>query len=367
LKNKGSIAFLTLDWAVGTNPLEPNGCAWYRCHLPMLELEKRGWNVAMAPPEYHYKHGFGAYYSKEEIVYGWDIVVLKLIMMKSAADILENKDLFKQKVVVDIDDFYEGLTESNVAYHTTSPEKNENVNREHYWRIIEAADYLITSTQFLYDFYTKEKGFTNVFLVRNAIDIDRWKKRNDHARGLPTIGWVGATPWRSGDLETLSPWFGSFLEKNHLGFHHSGHIEAKNIPTAMQQLGVLPSTKVTKQERLPLSKYPQLFRKFDIGIVPLNDIPFNHAKSTIKGLEYAASGIPFVASYSPEYKILEGQGMGRVANSEEDWISCLNDLLDPKIRKMEVEKNYEILKSFHTISFRGDSWNDIMEKILNNE
>jgi hypothetical protein len=359
-----SIAFLTLDWAVGTNPLEPNGCAWYRCYLPMLELEKRGWDVAMAPPEYHYKHGFGAFYSDEEVEFGWDIVVLKLIMMKSAADILENKELFKQKVVVDIDDFYEGLTESNIAYHTTNPEKNENMNREHYWRIIEAADYLITSTQFLYDFYTKEKGFTNVFLVRNAIDIDRWTRRSDHSRGLPTIGWVGATPWRSGDLETLNPWFGSFLENNHLSFHHSGHIESKKIPTAMQQLGIFPSTKVTKQERMILSKYPQLFRKFDIGIVPLNNIPFNHAKSTIKGLEYVAAGIPFISSESPEYCFLESQGIGRVAKSEDEWAEHLEDLMSPKTRKEEIEKNYETLKSLHTMEVRGEEWDKVFTTIL---
>jgi hypothetical protein len=359
-----SIAFLTLDWAVGTNPLEPNGCAWYRCYLPMLELQKFGWEVGMAPPEYHPKHGFGAFFSKEEIVYGWDIVVLKLIMMKSAADIIENKNLYKQKIVVDIDDYYEGLSETNVAYHTTSPEKNEDVNREHYWRIIENADYLITSTQFLYDFYTKEKGFDNVFLVRNAIDIDRWSKKGDHARWLPTIGWVGATPWRSRDLETLSPWFGQFLENNHLPFHHSGHIEAKNIPTAMQQLGVLSSTKITKQARAPLSKYPQLFRKFDIGIVPLNNIPFNHAKSTIKGLEYAAAGIPFVASYSPEYALLESQGIGRVASSSAEWQFHLEEMLNPKKRKEEIEKNYEGIKSFHTMGVRGKDWNTTMQTIL---
>jgi hypothetical protein len=330
----------------------------------MLELQKSGWEVGMAPPEYHYKHGFGAYYSKEEIVYGWDIVVLKLIMMKSAADILENKDMFRQKVVVDIDDFYEGLADTNVAYHTTSPEKNENINREHYWRIIEAADYLITSTQFLYDFYTKEKGFTNVFLVRNAIDIDRWTRRNDHALGLPTIGWVGATPWRSGDLETLSSWFGPFLEKNHLGFHHSGHIDQKNIPTAMQQLGILPSTKVTKQSRMPLSKYPELFRRFDIGIVPLNNIPFNHAKSTIKGLEYAAANIPFVASWSPEYELLASEGVGSVAKNEEEWVLHLNDLLEPKIRKDEREKNYQIVKDLYSMEARSSTWNEVMQTIL---
>jgi glycosyltransferase involved in cell wall biosynthesis len=132
----------------------------------------------------------------------------------------------------------------------------------------------------------------------------------------------------------------------------------------MQQLGIFPSTKITKQERLPLSKYPQLFRKFDIGIVPLNDIPFNHAKSTIKGLEYASAGIPFVASYSPEYDLLEKQGVGRVAKSSEEWVGHLEDLMSAKTRKYEREKNYEEVRALHTMKVRGKKWNEVFDEIL---
>jgi hypothetical protein len=107
-----------------------------------------------------------------------------------------------------------------------------------------------------------------------------------------------------------------------------------------------------------------LFRKFDIGIVPLSDIPFNHAKSTIKGLEYTAAGIPFVSSYSPEYALLESQGVGRVAASEDEWIGHLEDLINPKTRKEEIEKNYENIKMLHTIEVRGEEWDKIFTQIL---
>ena len=359
---KNSVAFLTLDWAKGTNPIEPNGCAWYRCYLPMLELHKQNWETGIGIPEYNKDHGFGLFHSKENVYYGWDIVVLKLIMMKSVAEIIQLKER-NQKVVVDIDDFYEGLQPTNLAHKMTDPEAHPDNNREHYYTIIENADAVITSTQFLYDFYRNEKGLKNVYMVRNAIDIDRWHRKQDHARWLPTFGWVGALPWRSGDLETMRPFFGRFLEENRLGFHHAGHIKELNVD-ARHLLGIPPTVKFTNEPRRILSQYPQMFRKIDVGIVPLNNIPFNHAKSTIKGLEYTAAGVPFIASWSPEYEFFANQGIGRVAKNEEEWMKHLTELTDPKVRKEEIERNYENVKAKHSVAARAEDWNNVMNQIL---
>lgn len=359
--SQGKVAFLTLDWTK-SNPIEPNGCAYYRCMLPGIELANQDWKVAVAMPEYSKDHGFGAFENKERVHYGWDIIVFKLIMLRSVRDILENARP-DQKIVVDIDDFYEGLAKTNYAYKATDPETNPDNNKEHYWAIIEMADAIITSTQFLYDFYTKEKGMKNVYMVRNGIDIDRWHKKQDHSRWLPTVGWVGALPWRSGDLEQMRPFLGEFLEQNRLTFHHAGHI--KEIETNVTHLAGIPETvRFTNEPRKILSQYPQMFRKIDIGLIPLNDLPFNHAKSTIKGLEYTAAGIPFISSWSPEYELLESQGVGRVARNQEEWIHHLNELLDPKIRKEEIEKNYENVKANHSMSARAEDWNSVMKQIL---
>lgn len=358
-----NVAFLTLDWTKDVVPVEPNGCAYYRCYLPSLEMEKQGWGVATAMPEYNPQYGFGAFINKDNVHYGWDIVVFKLIMLRSVADILKAENRPNQKIVVDIDDFFEGLEKTNLAYQNTDPEKYPDSNRDHYTQIIDRADALITSTQFLYDFYTKEKGYKNVFLVRNGIDIDRYHKKQDYSRFLPRVGWVGAIPWRSNDLETMQPFFGDFMSKNRLEFHHAGHIKELSH-TAADLLGLHKDTKFTHQPRKLLSQYPTMFKKIDIGIVPLNNVPFNHAKSTIKGLEYTAAGVPFIASWSPEYENLANSGVGRVARNEEDWLQHLNELLDPRVRKEDVERNYEIVKQNHSMSARAKEWNDVMEKIL---
>lgn len=356
-----TVSFLTFDWAWGTDPLEPNGCAWYRCYLPMKELEKHGWGVGIGFPAYNEDHGFGLLIPDDKAIHGWDIIVMKLIMLRSVAEKVLDAKKGGQKIVVDIDDWFEGLAETNLAHKMTDPEKNKDNNRDHYMFIINNADAIITSTPFLYDFYKNVKKIKNVFMVRNGVDIDRWRQRNDHAGWLPTVGWVGATPWRSMDLETLDPFLGEYMASRRLSFHHSGNI--KNANKASDQLNLPASVKTTFEPMKPITKYPELFKKIDVGIVPLNNIEFNHAKSTIKGLEYAAAGVPFIASYSPEYELLEKEGVGRVAYTPQEWISHLSELEDPKIRKEEAKRNFENLKATQTMEIRGSDWSTVMHQI----
>lgn len=356
-----TVSFLTFDWAFGTEPLEPNGCAWYRCYLPMKELEKQGWETGIGFPGYNPKYGFGLLVPDNKAVHGWDIIVFKLIMLDTVAEKMKEAKELGQKIVVDIDDWFEGLEKTNLAYTMTDPEKNPKNNRDHYMYIIDNADAIITSTPFLYDFYKNEKGMNNVFLVRNGVDIPRWIQKKDHARYLPTYGWVGATPWRSMDLEQLNPFFGEFLSKNRVGFHHSGSI--KNANEASAQLGLPSNVKTTKEPMKPISRYPELFKKIDVGIVPLNDVKFNYAKSGIKGLEYTAAGVPWISSYSPEYEMLNKQGIGRMARNEDEWLEHLEALLDPRIRKEDAERNLENVKLYHSMEVRGQDWNEVMHQI----
>lgn len=358
---KPTIGFLTYDWSFGTKPLQPNGCAWYRCYLPMQQLKKDKYETGMGFPGFNDNHGFGILIPDNKAIHGWDIVVLKLIMIDRVVEQVDKAIEMGQRIVVDLDDHMEGLAKTNLAYHMTSPEKNENNNREHYFKIIEKATALITSTPFLQDFYQKKHPNKPVYLVRNGIDLDRWKVRNDHSGHLPTFGWVGATPWRSGDLEILKPYFGEFIDKRHCKFHHSGSII--NAPQVDKQIG-LTSKKFTSEPMKPIMTYPELFRKIDVGIVPLTDIEFNHAKSFIKGLEYAASGIPFIASPSPEYKYFTEQGVGRIASTPSEWIGHMEELLDPKVRKEERERNRQIVSEKFSMEQRGLDWEETFDKIL---
>ena len=354
-----SIAFLTHDWAWGSSPLEPNGCSWYRCKLPSDELKKHNWTSTVGFPGFGKNHGMGLMLSDGGAIHGWDIMVLKLIMHREILEAIPYARAMGQKIVVDVDDLHDELDITNQAHLYTSSNYNKDSNREIYAEIILAADAVITSTPFLYDYYTSKRN--NVFMVRNGIDLKRWKRKKFVKNQFVKIGWVGATNFRSRDLQELSGFIGEYIKKNQLGFVHSGGMIG--APSAHEQLGISPENVVEINPITLISKYPSVFKNMDIGIVPLRDIRFNHAKSFIKGLEYAAAGMPFISSPSPEYQYLADNGIGRIARTAEEWVYHFDELRNPVIRQDEIEINYENLKKFD-MEKRGTEWNETFRKIL---
>lgn len=362
--NKPKIAFLTFDFHWGTNPLQPNGCAWYRCFLPMQELRKNGWESTLGYPGFHPDYGLSVLIPDKKVIANWDIVVLKLIMLKNVVDRIPEAQALGQKVVIDVDDFHEGLSPTNKAYTSTDPSVNPRNNRDHYFKGMEMADALITSTPFLQNFYKNKYPNKPIYLVRNAVDLNFFNKRKDKSGSYPTVGWVGATSWRSEDLETLNPFLNNYLINNGLRFHHSGELKSMS-PVASTQLKLSSNIYSSQGPTTILDYGIDMFKKIDIGLVPLNLIDFNKAKSFIKGLEYIAAGVPFIAQDIDEYRFLyEEFDMGKIAKNDEEWIAHLDYFKNEKNRKNEIEKNYLTLEKFHTMKQRGQEWDVVYKEIL---
>lgn len=354
-----SVSFLTFDYTFNDPPVYPNGCAWYRCYIPSQKLIQNGWKSGMGVPLFDEKYGFCQILDDQRAVRGFDIVVLKLVMLERLVNFIPEAQALGQKIVIDVDDFFEGLDESNFAHKMSSSETNPRNNRDHLEKSIYMADAVIASTPFLANFYKQKRN--NVFMVRNSLEMSFWKKKQkDTAKIWPTIGWVGATPWRSKDLETLNPYIGEFIKKYNIRFHHSGNI--MGAPKASDQLGI-DSNLSSYESMQKIFNLPKLFQKIDVGIVPLNDIPFNHAKSFIKGLEYAAMGVPFVAQDLPEYVELYNTGIGRIASTWDDWEKELKLLLDPRERDRQRKENMKNLLKYHTIDTRISDWEEVFNSI----
>lgn len=191
-------------------------------------------------------------------------------------------------------------------------------------------------------------------MIRNGINPKQFARRSV-SKHKPVIGWAGALRWRSNDADTAVPWLAEFLDEHDLKFHHAGHMD-----------DTVPFSEVAKinPDRMILSPMQQInhyqnMLDFDIGIVLLSDIPFNHAKSTIKGLEYAARGIPFVAQDLPEYRRLAELGVGRVASTPEEWHRHLTELLDYETRKQESARQRDLVLREHSITARAPEWVDL--------
>lgn len=340
-------AFLTDDFAYDRERdiWVPNGATFYRSYLPMTLLD----GGLMGRPRFNPQQGFGINDGSEYGLFGFDTVQLKLVMEKWVVKQTQMARALGQRVIVDVDDYYDGLHEANAAHAATDPSVNTLRNRDHYARIIELADTITVTTPFLRDYY--EQRHPDVRMIRNGVKIDMFSPRKISS-GKPVIGWMGATSWRSGDLETLQPWLPDFLEDHDLIFHHSGwHPQS---PLACEQAGV-PKYRASIHKMMPLPLLHKLMC-FDIGLVPLNDVPFNHAKSNLKGMEYAAAGIPFIAQALPEYLLLEESGCGVTASTPAEWREQAERLLDPKERRRDAARNLRAVKEHWDYQHRGDDW-----------
>lgn len=286
------------------------------------------------------KDGFGVRDWDGKDHFDLDIVVMQRFMVDEiAADMVRFKGN-GQLIVNDIDDWYWGLSPSNNAWLSSHPKTYENENINHYKTILARSDLITCSTPYLRDRISQWVKCP-IELIGNSVDVSRFKPRN-HTSPTPSIGWVGSTSHRSGDLERMKGILGQFSRNGHC-LVHSGHLNG--APLFADAVGV-PEDDVATLPLVAPEFYPNIFT-FDIGIVPLTDIPFNNAKSYIKGLEYAAAGIPFVASHVGEYiRLREEFGIGRTAKNPQQWVNHFKSLFDPEVRNEEAKRALELLQQF---------------------
>lgn len=356
------IGYVTADWSDVTDETGYptfGGAGWYRCGLPAQYLKRNNIETVCVEKISIDRDGSIWLHDWQDVAHtDCDIVVFQRWMHESAPEIIRKAKASGQIIVNELDDWYWGLHKSNAAYWHSDPRRNPTVNRDHYWEALKASSYLTVSTPDLKE-RTAKLGVPT-YVIRNCIDLERWEYKEPKDE-KPNIGWVGSTSHRSGDLETLNGMLGPFCDKHELMFIHAGYLRG------LKWAGDLAGVPKYLQDFEPLTiinNYPNLFKRIDIGLAPLNDIAFNHSKSCIKAMEYAAAGVPFVATKINEYEWLRREhSIGMTAKNPKDWENRLTKLLDFDFRKEEAERNRRNIKAFD-FADRYVDWLKVYENML---
>lgn len=256
-----------------------------------------------------------------------DVIVMQRVMFGDVIAKMPQAKANGQILVNDVDDWYWGLSPANRAFAASHPKQNPVENITFYKGIIGKSDVVTVSTPYLAE-RLRQWVRCPIEILPNTVDLTKFQPRPPTDATVPLVGWVGSTAHRSGDLNEVRGVLNTMFEKGKIRLHHSG--DHPNHESFAAAIGTHPKI-VSTLPLLPPADYPKAF-VFDVGIVPLTNMPFNRAKSGIKGLEYAASGIPFVASPLDAYLELHAHGLGLIAKKSRYWEILLGRLCDPVYR-----------------------------------
>lgn len=240
----------------------------------------------------------------------YDLVVIEkevFPFMPAVVEYLFN--ILDVKYIVDYDDalFHNYDCHSNRLVRIILGKKIDSVMR--------SASIVIAGNNYIAE-YAELAGAKNIEIIPTVVDTSRYQVKKKAHTKTPIVGWIG-TPHTSKYLHPLLPVFKSIKDDMDVRF-----VAVGARPEDFDE-GLI--------EAWPWSEETEVssIQQFDIGIMPLNDSPWERGKCGYKLIQCMACGVAVVASpVGVNCKIVEPGKTGKLPNSLKEWDIALRSLLD---------------------------------------
>lgn len=110
-----------------------------------------------------------------------------------------------------------------------------------------------------------------------------------------------------------------------------------------------------REEGVTIHDLTRRLADFDIGLVPLADTGFNRGRSNVKAREYAAAGVPWLASPVGAYRGL-GKDEGGLLVDDGEWFEALSALIESARERGRLQKRGRKWAQRETIWRMADVW-----------
>lgn len=193
-------------------------------------------------------------------------------------------------------------------------------------------------------------GARCVKVIQSVVDLDRYGPIADMADAGPggdevIIGWIG-TPLNVRYLSPLREAFARVAAGRRVKFHIIG----AKVPAG---LAALPVQSIAWSETTEIEE----IKKLDIGIMPLDDTPWERGKCGFKLLQVMAAGRPVVASpVGVNPQIVRHGENGLLASTVDEWAAALGSLVADRAlrRTLGREARRSVEQTYSVTAVLGD-------------
>ncbi len=290
-----------------------------------------------------------------------------------ASQMYYNRDKYRKKVVIDLDDNYLDVLPNHPLYDRFKPTKKDKAFCS---TILSFADVITVSTeplrqrldQHMKEVFNLEK---KIIVLPNMNDVKDWnfkpaKKNKDKI----VIGYSGSNS-HTEDLKMFLPSLEIIMNKYpNIYFEIMGAVGKSNVEVFSCMSDANRKKVDLIEPTWGFEEYPKRLAelKWDIGIAPLADNDFTRCKSHIKYLEYAMYKIPTIASkvypyYVPCFgkDVIEDGVTGLLAQPNE-WVSALEELIISKDKRLSIGQNaYDYVSKEWGY---GQSFTDVLDEVI---
>jgi hypothetical protein len=312
----------------------PNGR--YRALLPLRELARRGHTVRLP--------GHSSYRALEgNGVPDWDLVHVQQLLGEERLRMFERLRAHGVAVVWDSDDDILATPKGSETYKSLGGRRKIRRLFEHTVALGRAAHLMTTTNEHLAQVY-RDAGVEHVVAIENHLGQEDVRGTRRRHQGV-VLGITAAEEHES-DLRRMR-----FGEKVHAVLRAHEGVRAVAIGA---ELGIRDH-RYTHVREVPHERLIAAEREFDIGLAPLCDTRFNHARSNVKLKEYAAAGAMWCASPVGPYRGM-GEEQGGLLVEDDAWTAVLGSLVEDPERRRELARRAEAWAERQTIAHAVEQW-----------
>jgi len=203
-------------------------------------------------------------------------------------------------------------------------------------QVMRWARLVIVGSDYLRD-RARQAGATRVEYLPTVVDLTRYHVPLDGAGSIYTIGWIGS-PLTASSLTVARSALAEVCA--------DGNARVTLVGAGRFTLDPVPIDVRSWSETTEVAE----LQRFDVGIMPLPDGPWERGKCGYKVIQYMACGRPVVASpVGANRQIVEHGRDGLLATTSVEWAGALRALRDRSLRarmgaagRAKVEREYSI-------------------------